>query len=110
MEIKRMSNENMGKKEIWKLTNSRGAAGLKEAVGTVITVSEWVNYLDDDGENTSEVLSLLTPEGEVLATTSKTFIESFIKAWDFFDGEEKNFRVISKVSKNNREYLDCDVE
>lgn len=109
MEIKRVSEE-MGKYDSYKLTRSKGSTSIKECAGSTIEWDKWVLYEDADNDGTMhEVLAVMAKDGEVFVTTSPTFIRDFMDIYDHFEGEKVPVKVIQATSKNNREYLACDI-
>lgn len=110
MEILRSYPENMDRREEFKLTNSKEAQKLSTAAGSVLELEKWIIYMDVDAK-TGEMQKVLTIEaaGEVFATVSKTFIDSFEKAADFFNNNIGAIQVISGTSKAGREYIDCQI-
>lgn len=108
MEIIRKSHE-LTKKELYFLTKAPTVQKMSEHKNERIELSGWVLYNDlkNDG-TTTEILSVVTPENEVFATNSTTFIKSFLEMQDIFDDEKiPAIRIVSAVSRAGREYLDC---
>ena len=110
MEILRSYPENMDKRSEFKLTNSKAAQKLSNAAGSVLPLDKWILYTDIDIK-TGELQKVLTIEsgGEVFATVSKTFIDSFEKAADFFKNDIGEIEVIPGTSKAGRDYIDCQI-
>lgn len=114
MEIVKAS-ANLTPKDIYKLTMSPAAMKMKEVVGQRVEIAAYAVYKDVDKknpENTQTILSIQTPEGEIFATNSPTFIDEFTKMINFFDGygeAVKAIAVISGVSKGGREFISCTI-
>jgi hypothetical protein len=84
---------------------------MKDAVSQTIEVSSWCLYKDTNSKDEEQtILSLATPENEVFATNSPTFIEDFLKMQTMFAecGESVNsVKVINGTSKAGREFITC---
>lgn len=108
MEIKRVSR-NLSKKELFKLTDG-DAYKMSDAAGMVIDIDCWCLYndLNTKGEE-QQILSVLDKEGHIYATISKTFIEKFLRMWDFFGEELIEIVVKTGTSKAGREFVTCDI-
>lgn len=110
MKIVRTSKE-LSAAERYHLTMSPAIQKMKDAKGANLSVSAWCVYEDEDKDGKNQyILSILTKEGEIFATNSKTFIDDFVKMWDLFAecGETVNsINVVSGFSKANREYITC---
>lgn len=95
--------------QIYNLTKSRKAQKMSDAAGQVISIAAWALYEDAD-KTTGEirqVLSILTPEGDVLSTISETFKGDFLDMYETFGDELKKVEVITGKSKSNRTYVTC---
>lgn len=106
------SSANLSTVNIYRLTKAPNAQKMKDAKGQRIEVSKWALYEDVDKKTgeVQEILAIETPEGEVFATNSSTFINDFISMHElFYDaGEEVNaITVISGTSKAGREFITC---
>lgn len=110
MKITRTSKE-LTVKEKYMLTKAPTVQRMKNCVGQRIEIDAYAFYTDvnKDGEET-EILSVLTPEGEVFATNSPTFKKDFLDMVDMFadSGEEiKAVRVVGGKSKAGRDFITC---
>lgn len=98
-------------RERYKLTMDPGVKKMKNAIGSRVDVAAYCIYADEDKDGKpQEILSIMTPEGEVFATNSPTFKRDFEKMVDVFtDGGETldAIKVISGESKNGREFITC---
>ena len=110
MRITRTSKE-LSAQEKYFLTMAPSVQKMKDAVSQEIEVSAWCLYEDTNSKgDEQEILSIVTPEGDVFATNSPTFKEDFIKMYDMFiDSGEKvtAIKVISGKSKSDREFITC---
>lgn len=109
MQILKAYPEQLTKKHIYALTMSPKIGRMKDAKGSKVDVAAWCIYedADKDGE-TRQVLSIATPEDEVLATNSTTFMADFLSMVDLFGpGGVDRIEIISGMSKNGREYITC---
>ena len=113
--ILRASKEKLTVKERYDLTLSQAAQKLSNQKGQAIDFDIWCTYETPDNK-TGEVrtiLSLRTPEGEIYATNSDTFIREFLKIADMIedaraDGEKADFKsviIMSGTSKAGREFI-----
>lgn len=98
--------------DIYKLTMNPNATKMKEVVGQRLEVAAFAVYEDVD-KKTGEpqnILAIKTPEGEVFATNSPTFIEEFEKMVDFFgdhDMRVDSIEVFTGTSKAGRDFISC---
>ena len=97
--------------ETYFLTMAPSVQKMKDAVSQEIELVAWCVYRDVNSKKEEQtILSILTPENEVFATNSPTFIDDFQKMHDLFldCGETvKKIKVISGVSKSDREFITC---
>lgn len=97
--------------ERYNLTMSPAIQKMKDFKGANVTISAWCVYEDADKDGKEQtILSILTKDGEIFATNSRTFVTDFIKMWELFEecGETVNsINVTSGFSKANREYITC---
>jgi hypothetical protein len=110
MKILKTSGE-LKTKDKYLLTMSPEVQKMKDAVSQVIEVKNWCIYEDTNSkEELQTILAISTPENEVFATNSKTFIDDFQRMIDVFaeDSETVNaIRVTSGTSKAGREFITC---
>ena len=110
MQIIKTYPEELSKKQTYDLTMSPKIRKMKDAKGSTIDVAAWCFYedADKDGGELRAVLSILTPEGEILATNSPTFQADFAAMCDLFgDGGVDRLEIISGQSKAGREFITC---
>jgi hypothetical protein len=110
MAIIRTSKE-LSAVERYFLTMAPSVQKMKDAISQRIEVAAWCIYTDVNSKGEEQtILSIATPENEVFATNSPTFIEDFVKMQDMFAacGEPVNaVQVISGTSKAGREFITC---
>ena len=109
------SSENLTPKEIYLLTMSPKTQKMKDAIGSRIEIVAWALYEDINKktDEIQEVLSILTPEGEIFATNSPTFKEDFFQMQELFQNMGvivHSISVISGTSKAGREFISCAYE
>lgn len=82
---------------------------MRDVEGETIEFVSWLRYQPD--EASSSVLSILTPDGQVYATNSQTFIQAFEDIESLFALEENEtfhmLKVIGGTSKAGRHYITC---
>ena len=98
--------------DLYHLTMSPATQKMKDIKGQRLEVSCWCIYEDVQKSTGAlqEILAVKTPENEVFATNSPTFIEDFTNMWNLFksNGETVNaITVISGKSKSDREFITC---
>lgn len=97
--------------ELYFMTKSPNVQKMTTQKGKQIAVSKWAVYEEvDDNNIPMQILSVLTPDGEMFATNSPTFIKDFCEMVEFFNGygmEVHTVEVISGRSKNDREFITC---
>lgn len=109
MKIIQQYPEQFTKRALYALTMSPKIGRMKDVKGSKLDVAAWIIYedADKDGE-TRQVLAIATPENEVVATNSTTFMTDFLAMVDLFGpGGVDRIEVISGMSKNGREYITC---
>lgn len=94
--------------ELYLLTMSPKADSVKNHVGERIDVAAWLLFEDVDKKTgeVHQVLSVLTPENEVVCTISPTFQSDFMDMAELFHNEFA-FEIISGKSKAGREFITC---
>lgn len=110
MKITKTSKE-LSPQEKYFLTMSPSVQKMKDVIGQEIEVVAFCIYEDTNSKGEEqEILSIVTPENEVFATNSPTFISDFTKMWELFsaDGVTVNvIKVMSGKSKSDREFITC---
>lgn len=106
------SSANLTAKDIYNLTMNPKTQKMKDVKGQRIEFDAWAIYEDVNRktEDVQKILAVKTPEGEVFATNSPTFISDFLNMIQLFEsmGETvRAFTVDSGVSKAGREFITC---
>lgn len=106
------ASKNLTPKEIYNLTMSPTTQKMKSLIGQRVEITAWALYEDVNKKTgeLQEVLSIITPEGEIFATNSPTFKEDFSDMFQLFRdmGEEVHaITVTSGTSKSGREFITC---
>ena len=94
------------KQDLYYLTKAPNAQKMSFADGSKLELYAWCIYTDktEDGDE-REIFALRTPDGEVFATNSPTFIRSIYDILDVFDQTEINaILVCSGQSKQGRTF------
>ena len=110
MQIKKTIPEELSNKQLYELTMSPKIQKMREQRGSVIQIAAACIYEDVDKKTgeVHEVLSIATPDGEIFATNSQTFMADFLAMCDMFgDAGVTAIEVISGTSKAGREYITC---
>lgn len=111
MEIIRKYPEEMDVKTQYKMTKSPEIKKMSDCVDSILEVVGFLRYTDIDklGE-VKDVLSVLTDDMEMIATTSPTFIREFDDIVEIFGPNFGALKVIGGRSKNGRNYITCTIE
>ena len=94
------------KQDLYYLTKAPNAQKMSFADGSKLEIYAWCIYVDktEDGDE-REIFALRTPDGEVFATNSPTFIRSMYDILDVFDPIEIHaILVCSAQSKAGRTF------
>lgn len=102
------SNGNLTAAEQYYLTAAPNIQKMRTVKGQTLDVDKWCIYTDVN-ENTGEefvLVSIMTPEREVFATNSKTFVQTFRQIVEIFGTDGFNrITVGSGMSKAGREFV-----
>lgn len=100
--------------EQYQLTKPPKIQRIKDCAGQRFEVAKWCFYEDIDKKSgdTKEILSMMTPEGEVFATNSNTFKNDFNDILSLLEsagmgGTVFSLEVITGTSKAGREFFTC---
>lgn len=95
--------------EKYLMTADQGIISLKDVEdNTHLTVSAYVFYEKEDHNGYStELLSIMTPSGEVYCCQSATFKKSFEEIAELYPNSEFTVIKISGKTKSNRDYINC---
>ena len=113
--IKEMSRE-FDKVEQYLMTVSPAMVSMKDVQdGTKITVAGTLLFDDtkETGSNageTTEVLSVITPDKQVYSCQSATFKRSLKDIANIMDGQEFTIIKTSGKTKAGRDYIDCQLD
>lgn len=98
----------------YQLTMSPKIRRVKDNAGQRFEVAKWCVYEDVDKKSgdTKEILSMMTPEGEVFATNSDTFKNDFKGILSLLEsagiaGTVFSLEVITGKSKAGRDFFTC---
>lgn len=93
------------------LTMSPEVKKMKDSVSQRLEISKWCLYEDVNSKDELQtILAISTPEEEIYATNSSTFIEDFAKMNEVFEADGVKvaaIRVTSGTSKAGREFITC---
>lgn len=110
MKIIKTSKE-LSAQEKYFLTMAPSVQKMKDVISQEIEIEAYCIYEDTNSKGEEqEILSIVTPEGDVFATNSPTFKEDFEKMHTMFNecGEKVTaIKVISGQSKAGREFITC---
>ena len=108
MELVTTSKE-LDKKELYFLTKAQNAQKMSKITGQTIEMEYWAIYQDKNQEGEEQtIFSCRTPEGEIYATNSDSFIRCINDMLDCFDPEEiKTIQIIEGESKAGRKFITC---
>lgn len=105
-------SKELTKMEQYALTKSPEIGTVsKLADGEIMKIEMWVSYQDVNSKGEQvDLLSFKTDAGDVYATQSQTFYNSFMDIVDLMDeGQPAGFTIkkISGTAKSGREYINC---
>ena len=104
------SSGNMDKKAMFNMTEGGTSNKVSDAIGEVLHIDSWVMYETEDSKGQPvTALSILEKDGLIYATISETFIKKFVKILDYMEGEDFDVKVIGGTSKNERQFVDCEI-
>lgn len=100
------SKGELSKKEQYLMTVAPNIKKLTTCKNQIVEVELFCFYIVTEGETNREILSIMTPEGEVFATNSATFIETFRQIVENF-GSTGFSKVLVDVgtSKAGRDFI-----
>ena len=108
MNVLKESKE-LTKQELYFLTKAQNIQKMSLLKGQRVDLESWLIYEDTNMDGEDQIIfSCMTPEHEVYATNSASFIRAFYDILDCFDPADiHSVDIISRTSKNNREFLTC---
>lgn len=98
--------------QLYKLSKSPEIAKLATVKGEEIEIANFLVYEDESADgNVTTVASFETVQGELYASNSKTFVRDFRDILEMCVEAgapmPKKIKVLPKVGKSGREYLQC---
>ena len=111
MEIIKKYPESMDARMQYKLTKSPEIKKMSDCVDSILEVVAFLRYTDVDktGE-IKDVLTVMTDDLEMIATTSPTFIREFDDIVEIFGPDFGTLKVVGGRSKNGRNFITCTIE
>lgn len=115
MTINKTNIDTNDKRALYRMTRSESEKVQELNDGDVIAVENFCFYQDDKiDEKTGEayqqqVLTFTTQTGRKFGTISPSFIHEFEVIVDLMDGEAFEVRILKRKSRNNREYITCEL-
>lgn len=103
------------KRALYRMTRGESERAQDLNDGDVIAVENYCFYLDDKVDNkTGEcfqqpVLTFTTQSGRKFGAISPSFIREFEAIVDLMDGEAFEVRILKRKSRNNREFITCEL-
>ena len=100
------------KRELYFMTTAPTIGKISDHKGEQIGVSGYAFYIDEQVDKETgdmvevKLLAIKTPEGEVFATNSETFMKEFEKIVDLFDNNFE-IEIIEGESKKGRKFVSC---
>lgn len=97
--------------DLYKLIQSPERKKLTDIKGQTIELDKWVLYTEPDKDGKEmNLLAISTVDGTSYCTNSATFCRSFESAVDTFGQFSEEFhsiQIVTGISKNGRDYIDC---
>ena len=108
MEIINSSKE-LNKAEKYFLTKAQNIKKMSLVKGQKLDLSVWCLYEDTNMKGEVQtIFSCMTPEGEVYATNSPSFVRCFGDILECFSKEDvTSIQILPGTSKAGREFLTC---
>jgi len=96
-------------KEIYDLTRNPETQKMSQHAGEIIDIKDWLIYEDtnNDGKEV-QLLSIVTPEGEIFGTNSQTFMREFMAIVDMCHQcgtEISTVKISNGTSKSGRTFI-----
>ena len=115
MTISKTNIDTNDKRALYRMTRGESEKVQELHDGDVIAVENYCLYLDDKiddktGETFQQpVLTFTTQTGRKFGTISPSFIREFEVIVDLMDGEAFEVRILKRKSRNNREFITCEL-
>lgn len=105
------SSKKFTAKETYAMTKNATITKMTAHKGEIFEVRDWCLYEDvDRNGEVREILSIMTAEGDVIATNSDTFKREFMDMVDMFAAAGEPLApiaVVSGTAKSGREFITC---
>lgn len=100
------------KQEIFNLTKGEGTLLKNVEDGKIIDIEKLVVIQDDkvtkDGEvKTSDIMHIISKDGNTYSTESPTFQKTVLDAVEFMETEQLTFELVRQKSKAGRVFMDA---
>ena len=98
--------------EIYKMTKSASIKRVSDSTGETFEVDAYLAYEDEKEDSISEILSILTKDGDVYATNSSTFQREFNDLVSIFELTKEALppiKIVEGISKSGRTFYRCDL-
>lgn len=98
--------------EIYKMTKSAGINKVSENTGVTFEIDAYLIYEDEKEDSISEILSILTTDGEVYATNSPTFqreLNDIVSIFELTKEALPPIKIVEGISKSGRTFYRCDL-
>ena len=92
------------KKETYKMTLDQSISKISDMVDSEIEVDGYILFDDDHSGEAVQIISVRDKNGNVYATNSKTFRETFLDIFSVMDPDPFTIEVKSGISKNGCTY------
>ena len=105
-------NRELTAAEIYKMTKSASINKVSENTGETFEIDAYIIYEDEKEDNITEILSILTTDGEVYATNSPTFQREFNDLVSIFELTKEALppiKIVEGISKSGRTFYRCDL-
>lgn len=111
MEIIKKYPENLDAKTQYKLIRSPEIKRMSDCVDSILEVVAFLRYTDVDSTGeVKDILSVMTDDLELIATTSPTFIREFDAITEIFGDDFGTLKVVGGRSRNGRNFITCTIE
>lgn len=105
-------NRELTAAEIYKMTKGASIQKVSENAGEAFDVDAYIIYEDEKEDSITEILSILTKDGEVYATNSPTFQREFNDLVSIFEMTKEALppiKIVEGLSKSGRTFYRCDI-
>lgn len=105
-------NRELTAAEIYKMTKGASIQKVSENAAETFEVDAYLVYEDEKEDSITEILSILTKDGEVYATNSPTFQREFNDLISIFEMTKEALppiKIVEGLSKSGRTFYRCDI-